>query len=156
MLQYCQCQMEAVRNKCPVSVILLFVSVPQLKPWGSPSVGWAGTVCSHFPTPVHTILHIHKCSVSFPQLKPWGSPNAGWEGSVCSHFPTPVHTVVRVQVQCCLSLQQQLHSDFGDFNNKVCHGVNVTTAESNPDMNYWHNKHFALALTFWMEITKCQ
>ena len=44
--------------------------------------------------------------------------------------PTPVYTVVQVQVQCCLSPQQQLHSDFGDFNNKVCHGVNVTTATS--------------------------
>ena len=35
----------------------LFASVPGLKPGGSPSVGWGGSVCSHFPTLVHTSCH---------------------------------------------------------------------------------------------------
>ena len=34
----------------------LFVSVPQLKPWGSPSVWWDSSVCSCFPTPARTAV----------------------------------------------------------------------------------------------------
>ena len=30
------------------------VNIPELNPWGSSSVGWEGSVCSRFPTPVHT------------------------------------------------------------------------------------------------------
>ena len=32
-----------------------FVSIPELKPWGSPSHGWEGSACYHFPTPVHIV-----------------------------------------------------------------------------------------------------
>ena len=35
----------------------VFVGVPQLKPWGSPNVGWEGRACNHFPAPVHIVLH---------------------------------------------------------------------------------------------------
>ena len=30
--------------------------------------------------------------------------------------------------------RRQLHSDFGDFNNGVCHVLKITVVESNPDM----------------------
>ena len=33
-------------------LVCLFVNLPQLKPSGSLSVGWEGSVCSYFPTPV--------------------------------------------------------------------------------------------------------
>ena len=35
----------------------LLVSVPQFKPWGSPKVGWKGSVCNRFPTFVHIVRH---------------------------------------------------------------------------------------------------
>ena len=38
----------------------LFVSIPQLKLWGSLNVGWEGSVCNHFPTHCRT----YKCSVT--------------------------------------------------------------------------------------------
>ena len=37
-----------------------FVSVRQLKLWGSPSVGLEGSVCNLFPTPVDTFTHYLK------------------------------------------------------------------------------------------------
>ena len=37
-----------------------FVSVRQLKPWGSPSVGLEGSVCNLFLTPVDTFMHYLK------------------------------------------------------------------------------------------------
>ena len=37
--------------------LCLFVSVPQLKPWCSPNAGWEGSVYSHFPTHVHTVVN---------------------------------------------------------------------------------------------------
>ena len=46
-------------------IFVLFVSVPQLKCWGSPDVGGEGSMCNHFPTPVcrlsymHTYIHTH-------------------------------------------------------------------------------------------------
>ena len=33
------------------------VCVPQLKPCGSPNTGWESSMCSRFPTPVHTVIH---------------------------------------------------------------------------------------------------
>ena len=42
--------------------------VPQLKPWGSPSVGWDGRVCSHFLTPVHIVMHTAAVSPAVWQL----------------------------------------------------------------------------------------
>ena len=43
----------------------MFAGIPQLKvkPWGSPSAGWDGSVCSHFPTAVH-VCHTYMCGVS--------------------------------------------------------------------------------------------
>ena len=38
-----------------------------------------------------------------------------------------------IQVQCYPPLRQ-LHSDFGDFNNEVCHVMKMTIAENNLDM----------------------
>lgn len=34
-------------------IFVLFVSVPQLKCWGSPDVGGEGSMCNHFPTLAH-------------------------------------------------------------------------------------------------------
>ena len=38
------------------NIVYLFLSVPQLKPWGSPNAGWDSSVCSCFPTPVQTVM----------------------------------------------------------------------------------------------------
>ena len=38
------------------------VGIHQLKPWGSPHVGWEGNVCNHFPTPVCSVVHCGSCT----------------------------------------------------------------------------------------------
>ena len=38
----------------------MFVSSPRLKPWGSPSAGWEGSMCSRPP---------HKCTLSYVQVQ---------------------------------------------------------------------------------------
>lgn len=38
-----------------LSHMFQFVHIAKLKLWGSPSVGWDGSACSHFPTTVHTV-----------------------------------------------------------------------------------------------------
>ena len=38
------------------------VGIHQLKPWGSPQVGWEGNVCNHFPTPVCSVVHCGSCT----------------------------------------------------------------------------------------------
>ena len=40
-----------------ISAVCLFASVPQLKPWHSPDIGWQGSICNHFLTPVHNVVH---------------------------------------------------------------------------------------------------
>ena len=55
------------------SAVCLFASVPQLKPWCSPDIGWQGSVCSHFLTHVHTVVHtsaVLPTSVT-AALQPW-------------------------------------------------------------------------------------
>ena len=72
------------------------------------------------------------CVWCVPELE-WGPPSVWEEGSVCNRFPTPVCILSYILVQCYLQLWQ-LHSDFGDFSNEVCHVTKITTAESNPYM----------------------
>ena len=43
-----------------------FVSVPQLKPRVSPTVGWEGSVCNRFPTPVYTVVHTNAAAPATP------------------------------------------------------------------------------------------
>ena len=71
--------------------------------------------------------------VSVPQRKLRCSPNIGCEGSVRNYFPTAVCILSYMQVQSYPHLRQ-LHSDFGDFSNGVCHVSKIAIAESNPDM----------------------
>ena len=62
-LSFCQLMLSAGNNALEwqitdaESLLWVNVNVPQLKPWGSSSVGWEGSVCSCFPTPVHTAMH---------------------------------------------------------------------------------------------------
>ena len=56
-----------------------------------------------------------------------------------SHFPTPVHTVLHTSA--VLPATWQLHSDFRDFSNGICHVMEITTAQKNPDMEL--STHFA-------------
>ena len=63
----------------------LFVSVTQLKPWRSPSVGWDSWMCQCFPTPD-------------PDIHP-----ALDESRMCHHFPTPdpdIHPVLDETAEC--------------------------------------------------------
>jgi len=47
-------------------VVVAVASIPQLKPWGSPGVGWDGSVRSHFPTPVCSAVHKTAISAMLP------------------------------------------------------------------------------------------
>ena len=38
--------------------VCLFDNIPQLKLWGSPNVGWEGSVCGRFPTNVCLVSHM--------------------------------------------------------------------------------------------------
>ena len=97
-------------HEIPVQITLASLSWPPplSSPWGSPNVWGDSCVCNHFPTPVHTVWHIHKCSCclsSVSQLQPWSSCNVGWDGCVCNHFPPSVHTVLHVyKCSCSLTL----------------------------------------------------
>ena len=51
---------------------------------------------------------------------------------MCSRFPTLVHTVIHTSV--VLPALRQLHTNFGDFNSGVFHVVEITTDESNPNI----------------------
>ena len=46
----------------------VFFRVLQLKPWGSPSVGWDGNTCSCFPTSAHAVMH-KATSAALPLLR---------------------------------------------------------------------------------------
>ena len=50
-------------------IITLLVSIPWLTSWGSPSVGWEGRVCSHFPMPAHTVNVQMQCYTPLEQLQ---------------------------------------------------------------------------------------
>ena len=109
-----------------------------------------------FPTPVHTILPTsekfpHTCThPSYPQLN-------GFHTSVhtiistsekfphtCTHpsypqlngFHTPAHTIIPTSAVLVLPLQQ-LHSE-----NRVCHVVKITIAESDPDLGLFTQQTF--------------
>ena len=94
------------------------------------------------------LTHWSELLVSIPWLKPWGLPNAGWEASMFNCFPPHLYTLSYTQLRCYLPVRQ-LHSDFGDFSDGVCHITKITIAESNPDVG--HNKRFASAPLFWLE-----
>ena len=53
---------EVVKN------MLFVVGVPELKPWGSPSIRCGSRVCGSFPTPVHAVRHTIKALPAFKQL----------------------------------------------------------------------------------------
>ena len=56
--------------------------------------------------------------------------------------PFPPHLYIVTQMQCD-PLPWQLHSDFGDFNNGVCHVTNIIIAESNnSDMEFLPQQTF--------------
>ena len=49
-----------------------FLSLPQLKPWGSASAGWEGSVRSHFPTTLaHAVLHTSAAWLTSPATALW-------------------------------------------------------------------------------------
>ena len=52
---------------------------------------------------------------------------------------TCMSTVINVRVPCYPPFRQ-LHFDFGDFNNEVCHVIKVTVAESNPDTGLFNTQ----------------
>ena len=51
--------------------------VTQLQLWGTPSVGWDGSVCNCFPTPVYAIIYIYICRCSNTQCSSSWTPTAG-------------------------------------------------------------------------------
>ena len=53
------------------------------------------------------------------------------ECATVSPYP---HTLPYMPVQCYLPLRQQLHFDFGYFNDGVGHVMKITIAESNPNV----------------------
>ena len=114
--RYVKCVAVLVLCCIPVHCCV-FVSIPQLKAWGSPGTGWEGSVCNRFP--ILLLIAIHTCfffsaktlrftqhlvrrwcvqpfphitctychTYVFSQLKLWGSRSIGWEGGVCNRFP---------------------------------------------------------------------
>ena len=53
---FCTCEIFSASTAS-----LLFVSIPQLEVWGTPNVGWKGSVCSCFLTSVHTAIEVQCC-----------------------------------------------------------------------------------------------
>ena len=92
-------------------------------------------------------------SVNVPQLKPWGSSSVGWEGSVCSCFPTPVHPAMHTSA--ALPATPAAVLQLWGFKYRVC-CHEISSCDSDPDIELLHIKHFALAQTLWLETTWCQ
>ena len=65
---------------------------------------------------------------------------------MCNRFPAPVCTLSYIQVHCYTPLRQ-LHADFGDFSNGVCH-VKITIAGRNPHRRLF-NFNFFFFFTFY-------
>ena len=60
----------------------LFFRVLQLKPWGSPSVGWDGNTCSCFPTSAHAVMHT-ATSAARPLLRQLHCDFRAFSSGVC-------------------------------------------------------------------------
>ena len=71
-----------------------------------------------------------------PSAKTPTFTRVGWFSSMCNRFPTLICILSYTPVQHYPPLQQ-LHSDFGGFNNGVWHIMKITIARNNTDMGLW-------------------
>ena len=85
------------------------------------------------------LLGLPDCSNSFTA----GHPMLG-EKVACA--TVSLHSYILSHIKNAgLPATQQLHSDFWDFSDGVCHVMKISLTDNNPDT--WHNRHFALAPT---------
>ena len=95
-------QTRTRREYTTVSLIVnCNVSVPQLKPWGSPNITSEGSVCNCFPPPVihshiSAVLHITLADALWLQELVFPMPLQPWSSSKA------IGTNTKVQSQCSL------------------------------------------------------
>ena len=80
----------------------------------------------------HFVLRPVCLFVNISQLKTEGHALLG-EKVACATVSPHLSLLSYIPVQCYPPLWQ-LHCDFRDFNNGVCHVLKITTADSSPDM----------------------